>query len=107
MTFSPKEQATHEIAPRIAARRAFGGAYDVMSYKLAGTIRAFAWPTSRFAVMGAAGAVDLPLTDEAFGQRHSILADPSGVLVDVVKPIPPSAEFAAQYSPDALERVSK
>lgn len=43
----------------VVMRRAFGGAYDVMSYKLADTNRAFAWPTSRFAVMGAAGAVDL------------------------------------------------
>jgi len=34
-------------------------------------------------------------------------ADPSGVLVDAIKPIPPSAEFAAQYSPDALERLSQ
>lgn len=43
----------------VVMRRAFGGAYDVMSYKLADTNRAFAWPTSRFAVMGASGAVDL------------------------------------------------
>lgn len=43
----------------VVLRRAFGGAYDVMSYKLANTNKAFAWPTSRFAVMGAAGAVDL------------------------------------------------
>ena len=37
------------------------------------------------------------LRDEAFGQRHFIFADPNGVLIDVIKPIPPSAEFAAQY----------
>jgi len=43
----------------VVMRRAFGGAYDVMSYKLANTNRAFAWPSSRFAVMGASGAVDL------------------------------------------------
>jgi acetyl-CoA carboxylase carboxyltransferase component len=43
----------------VVLRRAFGGAYDVMCYKLANTVRAFAWPTSRFAVMGASGAVDL------------------------------------------------
>lgn len=51
--------------------------------------------------------IRLTLRDEAFGQRHFILADPAGVLVDVIKPIPPSAEFAAQYSPDVLERVSQ
>jgi len=50
--------------------------------------------------------IRLTLRDEAFGQRHFIVADPSGVLVDVIKPIPPSAEFAAQYSPEALDRVS-
>lgn len=40
----------------------------------------------------------LPLRDEPFGQRHFITADPNGVLLDVIKPIPPDAEFAAQYS---------
>jgi uncharacterized glyoxalase superfamily protein PhnB len=40
----------------------------------------------------------LSLRDEAFGQRHFITQDPNGVLIDVIKPIPPSAEFAAQYA---------
>jgi catechol 2,3-dioxygenase-like lactoylglutathione lyase family enzyme len=44
----------------------------------------------------------LALRDEAFGQRHFITADPNGVLIDVIKPIPPSAEFAAMFSADAL-----
>jgi propionyl-CoA carboxylase beta chain len=43
----------------VVVRRAFGGAYDVMCNKQARTNRAFAWPTARFAVMGAPGAVDL------------------------------------------------
>lgn len=43
-----------------------------------------------------------PLRDEAFGQRHFITADPNGVLIDIIKPIPPSAEFAAQYQAGAL-----
>ena len=38
------------------------------------------------------------LRDEAFGQRHFILADPNGVLIDVIKPIQPSAEFLEQYA---------
>ncbi|MBB2974037.1 VOC family protein [Mesorhizobium sp. RMAD-H1] len=42
------------------------------------------------------------LRDEAFGQRHFITADPNGVLIDIIKPIPPTAEFAAQYNEDAL-----
>jgi catechol 2,3-dioxygenase-like lactoylglutathione lyase family enzyme len=38
-----------------------------------------------------------PLCDEAFGQRHFITADPNGVLIDVIRPIPPKAEFAGSY----------
>ncbi|MGE3927316.1 MAG: VOC family protein [Lautropia sp.] len=45
------------------------------------------------------------LRDEAFGQRHFITADPNGVLIDVIKPIPPDADFAAQYDADALPRA--
>ncbi|MGY2485985.1 VOC family protein [Cupriavidus sp. CP313] len=44
----------------------------------------------------------LPLRDEAFGQRHFITADPNGVLIDIIKPIPPSGEFAVQYEAGAL-----
>ena len=43
----------------------------------------------------------LPLRDEPFGQRHFITSDPNGVLLDVITPIPPSAEFLAQYAPGA------
>jgi len=39
----------------------------------------------------------LSLRDEDFGQRHFITSDPNGVLIDIIKPIPPSAEFAASY----------
>ena len=44
----------------------------------------------------------LALRDEDFGQRHFITADPNGVLIDVITPIPPSAEFAALYAASAL-----
>lgn len=44
----------------------------------------------------------LSLRDEAFGQRHFITADPNGVMLDIIQPIPPSAEFAAQYDASAL-----
>ena len=58
------------------------------------------------AVYAACKAAGLPilrdLKDEDFGQRHFITADPNGVLIDVIKPIPPSAEFAAMYSTEAL-----
>lgn len=38
-----------------------------------------------------------PVRSEEFGQRHFITRDPAGVMIDVIKVIPPSAEFAAQY----------
>ena len=58
------------------------------------------------AVYATARAAGLPilqaLRDEAFGQRHFITSDPNGVLIDVITPITPSAEFAAQYADSAL-----
>lgn len=45
----------------------------------------------------------LDIRSEEFGQRHFITADPSGVLIDVITIIPPSAEFAAQYATDVWE----
>jgi uncharacterized glyoxalase superfamily protein PhnB len=47
-------------------------------------------------------AILVPLRDEAFGQRHFILEGPDGVLIDVIRPIPPSADEAANYAPEAL-----
>lgn len=44
----------------------------------------------------------LSLRDEVFGQRHFITRDPQGVLIDVIKPIEPSAEFLAQYQDGAV-----
>ncbi|MFQ6553651.1 VOC family protein [Aestuariibius insulae] len=46
----------------------------------------------------------LALRDEPFGQRHFITRDPSGVLIDVIKPIPPSEEFLAQFADEALPK---
>ncbi|REJ05281.1 glyoxalase [Microbacterium bovistercoris] len=40
----------------------------------------------------------LALRDEDFGQRHFIVEAPGGVLLDVIEPIEPSAEFAAAYA---------
>jgi catechol 2,3-dioxygenase-like lactoylglutathione lyase family enzyme len=40
----------------------------------------------------------LALRDEAFGQRHFIVQGPDGVLIDVIKPIPPSEDFLRQYA---------
>ncbi|WP_309127745.1 VOC family protein [Microbacterium sp.] len=49
-------------------------------------------------LVGRHGLVErLTLRDEAFGQRHFIVEAPGGVLIDVIEPIEPSAEFAAAY----------
>ncbi|MGM1017421.1 MAG: VOC family protein [Actinomycetota bacterium] len=40
----------------------------------------------------------LSLRDEDFGQRHFIVEGPGRVLIDVIEPIEPSAEFAAAFS---------
>lgn len=40
----------------------------------------------------------LELRSENFGQRHFIVADPAGVLVDVITEIPPSTEYADNFT---------
>ncbi|MER7049174.1 VOC family protein [Streptomyces jumonjinensis] len=40
---------------------------------------------------------ELELRTEEFGQRHFIVADPSGVLIDVITEIPPSGEYADRF----------
>ncbi len=42
------------------------------------------------------------LRDEEFGQRHAIFQDPNGILIDVVRPIPPSDQYAESYAAEAL-----
>lgn len=60
-------------------------------------------PDAEYARLQAAGLpILLALRDEAFGQRHFITSDPNGVLIDIIKPIPPSGEFALQYDAAAL-----
>lgn len=46
----------------------------------------------------------LTLRDEDFGQRHFILRGPDDVMIDVIRPIPPSAGHAALYAAEALPR---
>ncbi|MFJ2669024.1 VOC family protein [Nocardia fluminea] len=41
---------------------------------------------------------ELDLRTEDFGQRHFIVADPAGVLIDVITEVPPTPEFAAQFT---------
>lgn len=42
--------------------------------------------------------LELELREEEFGQRHFITCDPNGVLIDVIKIIPPSEVESAQYA---------
>lgn len=48
-------------------------------------------------VVGQGLRPELELRSEDFGQRHFIVADPNGVLIDVITPIAPTAEFAGQF----------
>lgn len=58
---------------------------------------------AEYATAKAAGLpILLDIRDEGFGQRHFITTDPNGVLIDVIKQIPPSEEFLAMYRPDAV-----
>ncbi len=41
--------------------------------------------------------IALDLRDEEWGQRHFMVVDPNGLLVDVVKMIPPSEAFSEHY----------
>jgi uncharacterized glyoxalase superfamily protein PhnB len=52
---------------------------------------------SRLSDAGALRDVVVPLRDEAWGQRHFLIRDPAGVLLDIVQLIPPSAEYTSAY----------
>jgi uncharacterized glyoxalase superfamily protein PhnB len=59
-------------------------------------------PDAVFREAQAAGLpIHVSLRDEDFGQRHFITSDPNGVLIDIIKPIEPSPEFAAQFTSTA------
>jgi catechol 2,3-dioxygenase-like lactoylglutathione lyase family enzyme len=82
-------QADHETIPEPARGKSAAGLLINFEVKD---------PDAIYARILAAGLPILrTLRDEPFGQRHFIIADPNGVLIDVIKPIPPSKEFAAQY----------
>ena len=57
---------------------------------------------AEYARLKAAGLPILrDVKSEDLGQRHFITHDPAGVMIDVIKVIPPTAEFAAQYADGA------
>ncbi|NUR97749.1 MAG: glyoxalase/bleomycin resistance/extradiol dioxygenase family protein [Kribbellaceae bacterium] len=45
-------------------------------------------------VVGAGLKPELELRTEEFGQRHFIVADPNGVLIDVITEVPPTGIYA-------------
>jgi catechol 2,3-dioxygenase-like lactoylglutathione lyase family enzyme len=60
-------------------------------------------PDHHYARLARAGlTIAFPPRDEAFGQRHFIVAGPDGVLIDIIRPIPPSVEEAQNYAAEAL-----
>ncbi|MBL0727478.1 VOC family protein [Piscinibacter sp. HJYY11] len=86
--------ARHETIP--AAGRGAAGAGILLNFEVDDV-------DAEYARLTAAGLeVLLPVRDEAFGQRHFIVQAPDGVMVDVIKPIPPSGEFVQQYAEAAL-----
>jgi propionyl-CoA carboxylase beta chain len=65
----------------VITRKAYGGAYDVMSSKhVRGDIN-FAWPTAEIAVMGAEGAVNIifkdqiAMADDPVAERQRLVAE--------------------------------
>ena len=74
----------------VITRKAYGGAYDVMSSKHIRGDMNFAWPTAEIAVMGAEGAVNIIFKDEI-----AAAADPAAEHARLVAAY--EAEFANPY----------
>src|SRR3954469_7649295 len=59
----------------VITRKAYGGAYDVMSSKHIRADFNFAWPTAEVAVMGPEGAVNIVYRDRPDDERAELIAD--------------------------------
>ncbi len=59
----------------VITRKAYGGAYDVMSSKHIRADFNFAWPTAEVAVMGPEGAVNIIYRDRSPDERAELIAD--------------------------------
>jgi uncharacterized glyoxalase superfamily protein PhnB len=84
---------THETIPA-SARGQTGGV--ILNFEVEDA------DTHHTRLINAGLTILLPLRDEAFGQRHFIAAAPDGVLIDVIRPIPPDPDFATLYAPEAV-----
>jgi propionyl-CoA carboxylase beta chain len=78
--------------PKIAVitRKAYGGAYDVMSSKHIRADFNFAWPTAEVAVMGPEGAVNI-----VFRKEREEADDPEGKRAELIEQY--TAQFANPY----------
>jgi propionyl-CoA carboxylase beta chain len=76
-------------SPKLAVitRKAYGGAYDVMSSKHVGADFNFAWPTAEVAVMGPEGAVNI-----VFRTELAEAADPVARRIELID------EYKAQFA---------
>jgi acetyl-CoA carboxylase carboxyltransferase component len=75
----------------VITRKAYGGAYDVMSSKHVGGDLNIAWPTAEIAVMGVEGAVNI-----IFRDRIAAAADPAAERARLLAEY--EAEFANPYA---------
>lgn len=57
-------------------------------------------------IQGASLPLVRDIRSEEFGQRHFITADPNGVLIDVIKIIPPTGESVTQYTENIWDNSS-
>ena len=75
----------------VITRKAYGGAYDVMSSKHIRGDMNFAWPTAEIAVMGAEGAVNIIFKDAIAGaddpaaERRRLVDDVRGRVLEPVR----------------------
>ena len=98
LLFAYAEATTPKVT--LITRKAYGGAYDVMSSKHLRGDANYAWPTAEIAVMGAKGAVEIlyrnqiknekdaeTKTDEYTKQfANPFIASSRGFIDDVIKP---------------------
>jgi catechol 2,3-dioxygenase-like lactoylglutathione lyase family enzyme len=86
-------QSTHETVPVVARGKSAAGI--LINFEVEDVDREYE------RVRSARLPILLALRDEPFGQRHFVTEDPNGVMIDVIKPIPPSEEFLRQYAAGA------
>jgi uncharacterized glyoxalase superfamily protein PhnB len=89
-------QSTHETVP--AAARGNNATGILINFEVDDVDREYE------RVRSAKLPILLALRDEPFGQRHFITQDPNGVMIDVIKPIPPDEAFMKQYAEGAAAK---